>query len=103
MANRRPSLLLALGESNINEQRPRAFSVPSAANVSDARPAVQAVRKKQLSPINYGNASPKHSMTGNTLSPIRRMNEDDDNEEEDNGDGSNYGDTRVRSKGDCWQ
>lgn len=96
MSNRRPSLLLALGESNINEQRPRAFSVPSAANVSDARPALQAVRKKQqLSPIKYGHVS----MTANTLAPIRRMNEDE-KEEEDNGDGcvSDYSDGRVRSK-----
>ena len=80
MSNRRPSLLLALGESNINEQKPRTLSMPSAATVSDARSALHAVRK---------------NLMGNTLPPLIRPR----NEDEEDGDcGSDYGDSRVRSK-----
>ena len=55
---RRPSLLLAVSESNINETRPRVDSLSSAAGVSDARSAVQAR---------------KHSQTAKNLLPLSAL------------------------------
>ena len=78
-SNRRPSLLLAVSESNVNETTGRLGSLSSAAGVSNARSAVQARKHSQT--------IAKKLLPQSTLPPIIRDSPDKESNDNDNGSG----------------
>lgn len=88
--SRRPSLFLsyAVSESNINEQRPRNYSIASAAGISDAHSALRDNRKQSL--------AKKHSAS--ILPPVCSDDADADNSNDEINKKISYHEVKLNEK-----